>query len=313
MDSTEERSENPELAAMIRDRRTFLRQTASLGGVSVIGGLAGCLDGGSVIDPTETGGDGEPAAATPDLRQGTEIGIGFTGFGGLAVPSEVDPDEPGGGRGVTVDAVEPGEAVTISWRQTVERETSEDESTPVGIGDETPTPEGKLVEETGTITATGLAAAHTTFLPMFWEPGETTTNTSAIWLSREAYRELEGTRRTAWTADVLTRITWVGREVQERIHDAVETVDEVVLEAEGDYVAFELTTDGEPTTVQAVKAHDSFGNEYVIVANEANPLVVEFTYDAVSVGITGFDTALWSLIKAVFSGYQVVSLDVPMA
>jgi hypothetical protein len=44
----------------------------------------------------------------------------------------------------------------------------------------------------------------------------------------------------------------------ERIHNAVENVDEVVLEAEADSVDFELTVDTQPTTVQAIKAHDSF-------------------------------------------------------
>jgi hypothetical protein len=39
--------------------------------------------------------------------------------------------------------------------------------------------------------------------------------------------------------------------------------------------------------------------------------VVKFTYNAVSVGVTGFDTGLWSLVEAIFSGYQVVSHDAP--
>lgn len=289
-----------------RDRRTFLRQAAVLGGGSTIGGLAGCID----VDPAL---DSDAPLTDAALRAGMEIGVGFTGFGGLAAPSEVDPDEPGGGRLVTVDAADPGEDVTISWRQTVEREIPPEESPTVGVGEDTPTPDVEIVEETGTITADGLADAHATLLPMFWKPGAMTTDTSAIWLSEEAFRELRDTRQTPWSADALTRITWVGKEAQERIHGAVENVDEdeVVLEAEADFVEFELTSDSRTTTVQAIKAHDTFGNEYVVLANEANPLVVNFTYNAVSVGITGFDTGLWSLIKAVYSGYQVVSLDPP--
>lgn len=293
----------------VRDRRAFLRQTAVLGGVSAIGGLAGCLSDAPAPGDTDDGG--EPGAGAVALRSGMEIGMGFTGVGGVATPSEVDPNDPGGGTLVTVDAVEPGEEVTISWRQTVERKITPDESPTVGVGEETPTPDVELVEETGTVTATGLADAHATFLPMFWEPGETTTETSAVWLSQEAFQELKETRRTAWSADVLTRITWVGREVQERIASGVENVDEVVLEAEADFVDFELSVDSRTITVQAIKAHDTFGNEYIIVANEVNPLVVKFTYNAVAVGVTGFDTGLWSLIKAVFSGYQVVSVDAP--
>lgn len=293
-------------------RRTFLRHTAVLGGVSAVGGLAGCLDHVSDVGDGDTDGGGEPAGDVGDLQADMDIGMVFTALGGQSFQSEVDPDEPGGGRLITVEAVDPGEQVTASWRETVERETTPEEPDG-GVGEPTPTPAVEVVERTGTITASGLADAHESLLPMFWEPGQTTTDTSAMWLSREAFRELRETRRTAWSPDVLTRISWVGKEVQERIHGAVEQVDEddVYLEAEADFVDFELAVDGQPTTVEAIEAHDTFGNEYVVVANEANPLVVKFTYNAVSVGATGFDTGLWSLIKAVFSGYQVVSVDAP--
>lgn len=309
-------------------RRTFLRRTAAVCGVAVVGGLAGCLDDGTAFDPNGTDtreptDDGEPTTAGQstdddepngdalDLRAGMEIGTVFTVAGGQPTRSSVDPDEPGGGRLTTVDAVESGKEVTVSWRQTVERKVTPSATPDPGVGTPTPTPETEIVEESGTITATGLATAHEPFLPMYWEPGETTTETSAMWLSREAYRELEETRETAWSADVLTRVSWVGKSAQERIRDGVKEVDDVTLAAEATYVDFELSVGGRSTTVRAIEAHDSFGNEYVILANAANPLVVKFTYDAVSVGFTGFDTALWSLIKAVFSGYQVLAIESP--
>lgn len=291
-----------------QDRRTFVRNAAVLGSVSVLGGLAGCSDDVVALD-TDDGT--EPAADELDLRTGMEIGTVFTAAGGQLSRSEVDPDEPGGGRLVTVGAVEPGEQVTLTWRQTVERKVTPEGTPDRGVGTETPTPEVEVVEETGTITVSGLATSHEPYLPMYWKPGETTTETSAIWLSTEAYRELKETRQTDWTADVLTRISWVGPEAMDRIHDGVATVDDVSLEADAEFVDFELTVDGQRTAVEAIRAHDSFGNEYIILANEANPLVVKFTYDAVSVGFTGFDTGLWTLIKAVFSGYQVVSIDAP--
>jgi len=296
----------------MQTRRKFLRRAAVLGSVSTVGSLAGCLDDISDVGGGDTDDGGEPAGAVGDLQADMDIGMVFTALGGQSFRSEVDPDEPGGGRLITVEAVEPGEQVTATWRETVERETTPEEPDG-GVGEPTPTPVVEVVERTGTITASGLAGAHESLLPMFWEPGQTTTDTSAMWLSREAFRELRETRQTAWSPDVLTRISWVGKEVQERIHSAVEQVDEeeVYLEAETDFVDFELTVDGQPTTVQAIEAHDSFGNEYVVLANEANPLVVKFTYNAVSVGATGLDTGLWALIKAVFSGYQVVSVDAP--
>jgi len=78
--------------------------------------------------------------------------------------------------------------------------------------------------------------------------------------------------------------------------------DEVVQEAAGEFVASGLSVDGRYTTAHAIDAHDSSGNEYVILAEEANPLIVKFISNAVSVGVTGFDAALWTLIKAVVWG-----------
>lgn len=290
------------------DRRTFVRWSAALGGAAALAGVSGCTD--DVPDPDSSGDDGDDGSPPEEpLQAGMEIGVAFTGPGGVTTTSSVDPDEPGGGRLVTVDDAEPGEAVTASWRETVEREVTPSEQATVGVGEDTPTPMVEILERSGTVTASGLADAHAALLPMFWDPESTTTDTSGMWLSREAYRELRDTRSTTWSADALTRISWVGTEVQERIDDAVENVDEVVLEAEDDFVDFDLMADGQSTSVEAIEALDSFGNRYVVLANEENPLVVKFTYNAVSVGATGFDTALWAVIKAVFSGYQVVSLD----
>lgn len=290
------------------DRRTYIRNAVTVGGIPVIGSLGGCLADLPANDQTPTDDDGGSEPASPDLQTGTTIGMVFTAFGGQTSRSDVYPDEPGGGRLLTVVSLDPGKEVTIRWRETVERKVTPSETQDGGVGTPTPTPETEIVERTGDLTATGLAEVHEPLLPMSWETGSETTPTSAMWLSQEAYRELRDTRQTAWSRDVLTRISWVGKEVQERIHEGVEEVDEVYLEAESNFVEFDLSVDGQRTSVQAIKAHDSFGNEYIILATESNPLVLKFTYDAISVGFSGFDTALWSVIKAVFSGYQVLTL-----
>jgi hypothetical protein len=308
---------------MLQHRRRFVRDALGLAGATVVGGLAGCARSGeSLGDGVDGGGDDGQTLDSSDLRlqPGMKIGLGSTALAGLVSRSEVDPDEPGGGRLVTIEAVSPGEEVTLSWRRTVENEITPT-ATPstVGVGESTPTPDVEVVEETGTITASGLADSHQPFLPMYWQSGEKQTDTSAIWLSREAFEELRETRQTAWSRDVLTRISRVGVEaasqidsgVAEQIRNGAAEVDEVLLHAEPDFVDIELTVNGETTTVSGIGAYDSFGNAYKIIDNEQNPLVTKFTYDAVSVGFTGFDTALWTLIKTVFSGYQVVSIDPP--
>lgn len=148
-----------------QDRRAFLRHTAVIGSASAVGGLAGCLSDVPVTDPTDDGD--EPAASPLDLRSGMEIGVVFTTAGGRLDRSEVDPNEPGGGRLVTVEAVEPAEQVTLAWRQTVERAVTPEGTPDSGVGTPTPTPEVEIVQVTGTITASSLADAHEPFLPMY--------------------------------------------------------------------------------------------------------------------------------------------------
>lgn len=294
-------------------RRSFVRRAVAFGTIPAFGGVAGCA--GTDLDPdgagTSDGDDGEPdGGAGLELHPAMEIGIGSTALVGQLGPTEVDPDEPGGGRLVTIEAVDPGE-VRFSWRQTVEREITPTATPDVGVGGETPSPEVEIVEETGTITATGIDDAHAPFLPMYWRPGEVQTESSAMWLSRAAFRELRDTRQTRWSKDVLSRISRLSEEAVARIHRGIEEVDEVYLNAEADFGAIEITVDQEQTSLQVIEAHDTFGNAYQILDNEANPLVVKFTYDAVSTGFAGIDAGLWALIKTVFSGYQVVSIDTP--
>ena len=100
-------------------RRGFLRRVVGAGGVTMAGSLAGCARGGDAIDDLggSNGGDGSVASPAAELRTGLEIGLGPTALVGLAGPTEIDPDEPGGGRLVTVETVEPGNEVTVSWRR----------------------------------------------------------------------------------------------------------------------------------------------------------------------------------------------------
>lgn len=291
-------------------RRTFLRRGIGFGAGALVGSLAGCAGGGDAIGDIADDTAGQTAAESDlALRPGLEIGLGSTTLAGLAGPSTVDPDEPGGGQSVTVDAATPGEEVTLSWRRTIERELTPDVTETAGVGEDTPTPETEVVEQSGTITATGLDDAHRPLLPMYWDPGERTTETSAIWLSREAFIELRDTRETGWSEDVLTRISRLSEEAIEQIEEGVQEVDEVTLQAESEFVEMDLLVNGDEQRVQAIAAFDSFGNAYRILDNESNPLILKFTYDAVSTGFAGIDAGLWSLIKTVFSGYQVVSLD----
>lgn len=293
------------------NRRTFIRRTAGLGALSATGSFGGCARGGETIGDVVDDGDRGGSRSSDDLglQPGMQIGLGSTAFVGLAGPSKIDPDEPGGGRLITIEDVAPGGEVTLTWRQTVEREITPETPNTAGVGEPTATPEIEIIEEDGAITATGLDNAHTPYLPMYWPARSVTTETSAIWLSREAFDQLKSTRRTAWSRDVLTRISRLNEAAVQQIREGATEVGEVHLNAEDDFDELELTVDGQTTTMTTIEAYDTFGNGYQILDNEQNPLILEFTYDAVSTGFAGIDAGLWSLIKTVFSGYQVATIQ----
>ena len=251
-------------------------------------------------------------AAPPDslgLTTGMEIGVVNTTVAGLATRDSVDPDAPNGGMLVTVDDVQLGESATVSWRRTVEREVEPDEPTPaVGVGTPTPTPPTELVSESGRLVVAGMESAHAALLPLYWptsEAGET--ESSGMWLSQEAFEELKSTQQTRWSPDVVTQFSNLPRSALRQIEDAAEGQD-LYLTADPDFIDFETRVDGERVRFQAIRAHDDFGNEYVILDQADNPMIVKFRFNAVSTGAIGIDVGIWTLIKAVFSGYRVVEI-----
>jgi hypothetical protein len=243
------------------------------------------------------------------LAPGMQIGLVTTTVGGLALQTSVNSNEPGGGMLVTVQTVQPGESVTVSWRQAIERELPPVDPKPVvGIGTPEPTPATEIVIEEGTITASGLDSAHAALLPLYWPLSETnTTETSLMWLSQEAFEELKRTQQTRWSADVLTKFThlpvWAIEQLSEETAER-----ELYLAAEPDFVDLDMTINEQQVKFQAIQAFDDFGNEYIILDDAENPLIVKFRFNAVSTGAIGIDTGIWTLIKAIFSGYQVVEI-----
>lgn len=72
----------------------------------MLGGVPGCARSGEELgDAVDMDDDDRqtPDSSNLGLQSGMKIGLGSTEFAGLASRSEVDPDEPGGGRLVTID------------------------------------------------------------------------------------------------------------------------------------------------------------------------------------------------------------------
>jgi len=290
------------------DRRTFLSRLAALGATAAAGGVAGCVDGD--VGSDDGGNDGE---GPPDLSPGVEIGVVSTKLVGLVSLPRANPDEPGRGMLITVQDYARDEGVRIGWRRTVEREITPSETTTTpGVGTTTESPPTETVTREGTVTATGLADAHEPLLPIYWGMDEEIrSDTSAMWLSREAFRELRDTRETAWSRDVLTRMSRLPEEALERVREGTREVEDVTLRADPEFVDFDIFVGEREVTTRAIRAVDDFGNEYVVLNLEGNPMIAEFTFDVRSTGFTGFDTGLWTLIKGTYSGYRVTSVTGP--
>jgi hypothetical protein len=272
--------------------------------VVFLSGTVGCNGIGPSFGETPP-----PTTADLALSPGMEIGLVSTTLVGQFGRRAVNPDQPGGGMLVTVQEVAPGESLTIAWRRTETREVEPTQPTPVvGVGTPSPTPVQEIVTLEGMITATGLANANDAYLPLYWqEPGARVTDSSLLWLSQETFHELKTTRRTRWTPDIMTRLSLlplvVLRQLEEKAADR-----EIYLEAEADFVSYDLLVNDQRSTVQAIQAYDSFGNEYIILDNENNPLILKFTFNVLTTGIIGIDVGIWLLIKSVYSGYQVVQI-----
>jgi hypothetical protein len=251
----------------------------------------------------------KPSPPDVALAPGMQIGVVTTTVGGLVPRTSVDPTELGGGMLVTIQALQPGESVTIVWQQASERELPRTGPTPViGVGTPEPTPVTEVVIEEGTITASGLDGAHAALLPLYWPlTEEDATDTSLMWLSQEAFEELKSTRQTRWDADVLTLFAALPVWAIDQIDEAA-AERELYLTAESEFVDFDVDVDDRRVQFRAIQAFDDFGNEYVILDDAENPLIVKFRFNAVSTGAIGIDAGIWTLIKAVFSGYQVVEI-----
>jgi hypothetical protein len=266
-----------------------------------------CTDGSPLTEPTASEQEAPEMAIVPGMEVGL---VSTTGFG-LLSRQEVDLEAPGGGTLVTVGDVELGEEVTIFWRRTIEQEIEAENPTPVtGVGTPTSTPITEIVVQEGTIVATGLDNAHDVLFPFYWQPGRTETDTSLIWLSEEAFSQLSQTRRTAWTPDVLTRVSQLPLEMVRDIEQKAEA-EPFSLNAEPDFESYQLLLNGERVQLRAIRAYDDFGNAYIILADPRNPLILEFTFNAISTGVIGLDVGVWTLIKATFSGYRVREITMP--
>ena len=112
----------------------------------------------------------------------------------------------------------------------------------------------------------------------WWEPSEIEFDDRCeLWISPKAYRELVTTGTSYLTVDKLAR------------HDSVVRWERTA------FVHFLVTRNGYPAMLNALKAQTSRGDEFIILADPDNPLILSaksthFSWTLKSIGCAGSDT-----------------------
>ena len=238
---------------------------------------------------------------------GFDVTQTFFGLGGL--PSilwkaqEVD-------REVTVEAYTSKQDATLSWKAEAKQETEASVQARTNYektiasrkkGDTYPPPPPVVLETVtarGTVEFIDLQQAHTLSLPAYWLPGPNNLlrQRSAIWLSQDAYLELDRTGSTDVYFDVTSQAAgdllksskdWAEavRRLREQETQAQTRREPARLKKEGDKMDWPVTINGEQKMVRVIKAKNDFG-ELIILANEKNPLILKATINPLFPGIS---------------------------
>lgn len=234
-----------------------------------------------------------------------DVGQTFFGLGGLpsVLWKEKDLD-----RNVTIDEFLPKQTASLSWTAETEQETEESAKARTAYeqkianrkkGEDYPPPPAvrmETVSARGNVTGIDLLDSQTLSVPAYWTPGvlELHTQQSGIWLSQNAYLELERTSSTNVYFDVsgeaATQLLqsskdWINAVSRLRTQAAQvsERQDPARLRLEGPVTDWPLTVNGKQKTVKVWKATNAFG-QLVILANQDNPLILKATVNPVFPG-----------------------------
>ncbi|MHB8831468.1 MAG: hypothetical protein ACYC44_05145 [Patescibacteria group bacterium] len=169
----------------------------------------------------------------------------------------------------------------------------------------------------GSVENINLKSSHEFYPPAYW-PSDTTDakDTSAIWLSQDAFEELTKTKHATLFYGLTDGLLFGDLRTAKEFFDAITSLSNQVIEAnkttdtdwakaDEEYSDWTLKVNGQDIKVQVIKAHNWFG-EIVVLNNPQNPLVIKMT----------FNPALQdkSLLKSsdfltTLLGYEVTQLD----
>lgn len=235
---------------------------------------------------------------TLPLSEGTRFTLAPTFFG----LSQEKNEERVGFTDVVLEDFRFPDVATLSWTRRIAR-VAEGEEEPVGVREKRER-KTEIVQIEGRISTKGLAASHEITPPFYWKEGSEIAETSLIWLGQEAFRELRSTRKISWNIDFLGHTpAWFAGKVQELRGKGV---DRYELLAGPEFGTHTLNVEGKRSAFQVIDARDSFGNTFVILDDERNPLILKLTYNPVSAGALDV-FGLGAFVKGV-AGYEVADI-----
>jgi len=224
------------------------------------------------------------------------------------VPNFLKSDK--GVRKVTVTRFAPMNGANVDWETTLDVETdasksaqdaymkaldelSQDAEIPVR-----PEPEYETRSVSGTLAYVNLKTSHKGFFPAYWREGKQSASDefSGVWLSDDAFQELSRTGQTAFSFNVFQNTSAEALRGLNALQDAVaalkqesqtakkEHTDIDLLKTTEEAFDYELTIDGQPVTVEAIKARNWFG-EMTVLKNRQNPIILEVSINPLAAGV----------------------------
>jgi len=261
-----------------------------------------------------------------------EIRQTVLGFGAF-LPDLLKTDD--GVRLVTVKRFAPEHIAELAWQVTTNKETDASKRArtdyennlknhPVAIGQPTPPPPNVEMEKqtaSGTLLGINLRTSHSAYLPVYWQEGkqDIVGEKTAIWLSDDAFLELVNTRHTILNLGIFDDSLNQAAKNISGLKDAYSALrqqadaegkfkDLTELQADGEFIQWPLSINGETRNVSAIRAKNWFG-EVIILNNRQNPMILKVTLNPT----TALASALGgntSLVENLF-GYEVKNLVMP--
>lgn len=169
----------------------------------------------------------------------------------------------------------------------------------------------------GNIENIDLKSSHKFYPPAYW-PSEITDakDTSAIWLSRDAFDELAKTKHATLyyglTDGTLFGALNTAKEFFEaitalsgQVSEASKMIDPDWAKADDDYSDWTLKVNGQDVKVQVIKARNWYG-EIVVLNNPQNPLIIKMTFNPM---LQDKSLLKGNDFLSTLLGYEVTQLD----